>query len=104
MSAEFVLKMRDAFQMIADACDEYLQKQVPKDKKAESEEFDKLSWTSKEGTKGNYEQTTKEANQDSEVFRVLQKVLKDHKGFWQNSTHNYWNHQDNLDIIDRRKK
>ena len=104
MSVEFLVKLRDACQMIADACEEYLEKQIPKEKSVKTEDLDKLSWTEKEGTKGNYEQATKEANQDSENFRALRQVLQDHKGFWQNSAHKYWNHQGNPDIIDRRKK
>jgi len=102
MSVEFVLKLRDAAQMMADAAEEYLEKQVPVG--AKTEDLEKLSWTEKEGTKSPYQQTTKEANQNSEVFQALQKVMAEHKGFWENSTHKYWNHQDNEDIIDRRKK
>lgn len=103
MSVEFVLKLRDAAQQIADAANEYLEKQAPADVRAKTEDFNKLSWTVKEGTKGNYEQTSKEANQNNEIFQELQQILADHKGFWQNSSYKYWNHQDNLDIIDRRE-
>jgi len=102
MSVEFVVKLRDACQMMADAAEEYLEKQVPVG--AKTEDFNKLSWTDKEGSKSPYEQTTKEANQNSEVFQALQQILSDHKGFWQNSTHKYWDHQGDKDIIDRRKK
>ena len=104
MSVEFHIKARDAYQMLADAHNEEIEKMTPKEVKYSEDAFNKLSWTEKEGTKGNYEQTTKEANQDSEIFRALRQVLQDHKGFWQNSTHKYWNHQGNPDIIDRRKK
>ena len=103
MSVEFVLKLRDACQMIADAANEYLEKEAPVNVKAKTEDFNKLSWEIKSGTKGDYEQTTKEANRDNEVFQELQQTLAEHKGFWQNSSFKYWNHQDNLDIIDRRK-
>lgn len=104
MSVEFLLKLRDAAQMIADAAEEYLEKQAPTDVRAKTEDFNKLSWTKKEGTKGDYEQTTKEANQNSEIFQVLQQILTEHKGFWQSSDHKYWFHQNNRDIIDKRKK
>jgi len=100
---EFLVKLRDAAQMIADAADEQLEKIKPPTVKYDSKDFDKLSWTVKEGTKSSYEQTTKEAN-DNEIFKALQQILADHKGFWQSSTYKYWNHQDNQDIIDRRKK
>jgi len=101
---EFHIKARDAYQMLADAHNEEIEKMVPTDVKYNAEDFDKLKWETKEGTKGNYEQTTKETNNNNEIFQGLQKVLSDHKGFWQNSSHKFWFHQNNQDIIDRRKK
>jgi len=103
MSVEFVLKLRDAAQMIADAAEEYLQKEAPADVRAKTEDFNKLSWAEIEGSKSPYEQTTKEANQNSEVFQALQKVMAEHKGFWQNANYKYWDHQGDKDTIDRRK-
>lgn len=104
MSVEFFVKLRDAAQMMADAAEEYLQTQAPADIRAKTEDFNKLSWTEKEGTKGPYEQTTKEANKNSVVFQALQQILSENKGFWKNSNHTYWNHQGDRNTIDRRKK
>jgi len=104
MSAEFLVKLRDGAQMVADAAEEYLQMQAPADVRVKTEDFDKLLWSEKEGTKGSYGQTTKEANQNSEVFQALKQTLQDNKGFWQSSKHKYWTHRGNPDIIDRRKK
>ena len=101
---EFLVKLRDAFQMATDATNDYLETQAPGDVKTKTEDFETLKWTVKSGTKSDYEQTTKEANDNSEVFRALQKILSDHQGFWQNSKCKYWNHQGGLDIIDRRRK
>jgi len=101
---EFLVKLRDACQMIADAAEEQLEKIKPATVKYDSKDFDKLSWTMKEGTKSSYEQTTKETNQNSEVFQALQKILSEHQGFWQNSNYKIWFHQNDKDTIDRRKK
>ena len=104
MSVEFLVKLRDAATMIADAAQEQLEKHVPAEVKHGNKDFDSLKWETKEGTKGSYEQTRKEANDNSEVFQGLQQILADHKGFWQNSNRKYWHHQGNADIIDRRRK
>lgn len=104
MSVEFLVKLRDAAQMIADAANDYLEKESPVNDRDKTEDLEKLEWTEIEGTKSPYQQTTKEANKDNEIFRALQQTLKEHKGFWQNSVHKYWNHQGAVDIIDRRKR
>jgi len=101
---DFLVKLRDAGAMIMDAANEQLEKIAPPNVKYGEKDFEKLSWTQKEGTKSPYEQTTKEANNNSEVFQALQGILSDHKQFWQSSTHKYWNHQGDVNIIDRRKK
>jgi len=104
MSVEFYVKLRDAGQLMADAANEQLEKMTPPSVKHSEKDFDSLKWETKEGTKSPYEQTTKEANNNSEVFQALQQILSDHKQFWQSSSHKYWNHQGDADTIDRRKK
>ena len=104
MSVDFWVKLRDAGQLIADAANEQLEKMVPVQVKYDPKDFDSLKWETKTGGKGEYQQTTKESNKNSEVFQALQKILSDHNGFWQDSGQKYWFHQDNTDIIDRRKK
>jgi len=104
MNVEFLVKLRDAASMIVDAANEQLEKIAPSSVKYDEKDFDNLKWETKEGTKADYQQTTKEANENSEVFQALKQILQDHKGFWQSSSHKYWFHQNNQDIIDRRKK
>jgi len=70
---------------------------------AELSDFDKLFWEKKQGTKGEYEQTSKSANNNSDVFQALQQKLKEHGGFWQYRGYKYWNHQNDHDVIDRRE-
>ena len=81
-----------------------IEKMAPSEVKYDSKDFDSLKWETKEGTKASYQQTTKEANQNNDVFQALKKILQSHKGFWQNSSHKYWFHQNNENIIDRRRK
>jgi len=69
-----------------------------------SKDFDSLKWTTKESAKGPYRQTTKEANENNEVFQSLQAVLKKNNGFAVLSGTKFWFHQNNNDIIDRRGK
>jgi len=104
MSVDFLVKLRDAAQQIADAANEQLEKMAPVDVKQSKEDFDKLAWTEKEGSKAPYQQTTKEGNANSEVFQALQKIIVDRKGFCVLGGYKYWLHQSNQDIIDRRKK
>jgi len=104
MSVEFLVKLRDAAQMIADAANERLEKMAPSEVKYDEKDFDGLKWEMKSGTKGEYQQTTKEANDNNEAFQALKQILQDHKGFWQNSRYKFWFHQNNQDIIDRRRK
>jgi len=104
MSLDFHVKCSDAFQQLADAHNEEIEKRAPAKVKYGEKDFDGLKYERKSGSKGDYEQASKEANENSEVFRALQKILVDKGGFWQSSTHKYWIHSGNVDLIDRRRK
>jgi len=69
----------------------------------ENPDFNKLTWQTVEGTKGPYEQTTREANKSNTLFEALSSKLKEKGGFWQEPPYKYWLHQNDPDIIDRRK-
>jgi len=97
-----VVKLRDAAAMIEEACNEYLEKQTPKDE--ENVDYDKLLWAEKKGEKGPYQQTSKQNNGNNDLWQTLQKKLKEHGGFWQTKTHRYWFHQNDQDVIDRRSR
>jgi len=88
--------------MIADAANEYLEKQLPKDE--ETVDFEKLLWAEKKGEKGPYQQTSKQNNGNNDLFQTLQKKLKEHGGFWQTKTHRYWFHQNDPEVVDRRTR
>ena len=101
---EFFVKLRDAAQMMADAANEYLEKQAPASVRAKAEDFDKLFWEDREGAKGPYQQTSKKTTNNHEIFQALQSILKSHNGFCKIGAYNYWSHQGNVDVVDRRKK
>jgi len=65
-------------------------------------DFDLMFWETKQGTKGTYQQTNKDNNK-VESFSRLAAELKDHNGFWQYKGCRYWFHQNNENVIDRRK-
>lgn len=104
MSVEFVVKLRDAVQMIADAANEQLEKMAPPETKYGDKDFDKLVWEDLQGTKGPFQRTNKKANNNSEVFQALQAILKEHKGFVHIGAYKYWFDCNDPDVIDRRKK
>jgi hypothetical protein len=103
-SVEFLVKLRDAAQLIADAANEQLAKNAPTQVKYDPEDFDKLFWETKTGTKGEYEQTSKRATNNHEIFQTLQRILKEKKGFCILGGYKYWTHQGDVNVIDRRKR
>ena len=66
-------------------------------------DFNKLPYEKKQGTKGEYQQTSKRSTNNSDVFQALQKKLREHNGFWRHQEFKYWFHQQDQDVIDRRK-
>lgn len=74
------------------------------EKQHSEEDFNKLSWEKKEGPKGAYEQTNKNANNNSTVFQALQNKLKQTKGFCVHGSFKYWFHKNDQNVIDRRRK
>lgn len=103
-SVDFLVKMRDAATMIADACNEELEKKAPVEANIDAKDFDKLFWETKAGGKGDYQQTSKRATSNHPVFQTLQSILKEHNGFCVIGAYKYWNHQNDVNTIDRRKK
>ena len=102
-SVDFLVKLRDAATMIADACNEQLEKTKPPEAR-DTQDFDKLFWETKEGTKGPYQQTSKKATNNNPGFQALQAILKKNKGFCHIGAYRYWFDRDDQDVVDRRKK
>ena len=104
MNVDLLVKMRDHHQAIADALNEELEKHAPPEAKYDAKDFDRLKWETKKGSKADYQQTTKEANNNSELFQNLQQILKEHKGFCQLGNFKLWFDRNNESIVDRRAK
>lgn len=103
-SVEFLVKLRDAAQLMADAANEYLERLTPPDAKDDPKKFDALFWENLNGAKGPFQRTSKTATNNSVLFQELQKLLKEHKGFMHFGNYRYWFDQGNQEVIDRRKK
>ena len=104
LSLEFLVKLRDALQMGADACQERIEKMEPKiSVKPNTQEVDKLPWETKQGSKGNYFQTSKAATNNHVTFQALQKYVKDHSGLCALNGWRYWFHNQDENTLDRRR-
>lgn len=103
-SVDFLVKLRDAAQMMADAANEQLEKMTPPEVKHGEADFDKLFWENLQGSKGPFQRTSKKANSNSAIFQALQAILKEKKGFCHIGAYKFWFDNNNPDIIDRRRK
>lgn len=98
INIDFLVKIRDAGQIIADAANEYLEKLGPKDTRACSWNPERIQWKSAQGSHGYYERSEDVNNPD---FKELVKDLTAHQG---KLTHNgffYWLFQSGL-IVGRK--
>ena len=86
-SVEFLVELRDAAQMMADAANEYLERLKPPEAKEYTWHPEKIAWTQAEGAKGTYERSE---DVNSIDFKALLTDLEAHNG---KLTHNgffYW--------------
>ena len=72
---------------------------TPTEKPIETQ-FNGLNWTTKEGTRGNYEQT---ANDNSEAFKTLSAYVKAKGGFVTFHGFKAWIHNNDPNLIDRKR-
>jgi hypothetical protein len=103
VSVEFLVKLRDAAQMVANAANEQLEKMAPPEVKASEEDYDKLFWEKTTGAKGEYEKTSKKATQNHPIFQALQERLKKHNGKGRFAPYFYWTFDKDPDTIGRKK-
>ena len=83
---------------------EQLEKKTQLANKCDRNDFDKLFWENCQGAKGRFQRTSKKANNNSQVFQVLQAIVKEHNGFCHIGDYILWFDRNNPDVIDRRKK
>jgi len=105
---DLIIKIRDGAQMIADACAEWLEKQIPKEEPSQraikvvpkEEPYNALPWTDGQGPRGPYQMVKDDG---SDLYRHLKAQLKQNKGRLSLTTHYYWLGSQG-DIIFRRAK
>lgn len=97
---EFLVKLRDAAQLIADAANEYLERLAPADKGKYNWGFDKIQWVQAEGSKGPYE---KSDDVNSLDFKALMKDLEAHNGKLSRDGYFVWKFSKSA-VIGRKKR
>ena len=99
MSIEFHVKCRDAYQMLADAHNEQLEKMNPTRTETQYNP-ENIKWIKTEGSKGPYERYPKpgERLDATPDYRGLLADLNAHKGRLQRAGLFYWLFTDNITI------
>lgn len=102
MNLDFYIKLRDAAQMIADACQEELEKHDPTTPTAQSNiNHEKIPWVRVNNQKGEpyerYPAYQQQADETNKEYVSLREKLKKSK-FYQNGGLRYWLFQDDTTI------
>jgi hypothetical protein len=103
MSVDLLVKLRDAHQQAADALNEEIEKHAPPEVKTEKPteaQFNSFQWTTKTGTRGDYQQIE---NDNSQGFKILAEYVKSKGGFCNIYGFKTWFHNNNENIIDRKR-
>lgn len=106
MNVDFLVKMRDGAQMIADACNEQLEQMDPT-KTTANYNPESIGWTRAEGSRGPYErypapqQPPDHGNMD---YSSLLEDLKQHDGKLTRAGLFYWLFNDNVTIGRKPRK
>ena len=98
-SVEFLVKLRDAAQLMADAANEYLERLAPKEEKHSWDPL-KIKWVQAEGSKGPYERSEDVNNLE---FKAMLNDLASHNGKTQRNGYFYWTFQ-NGSTVGRKKR
>ena len=99
-SVEFLVKLRDAAQMMADAANEYLERLKPPEAKEYDWNPDKIKWTQAEGSKGPYQRSD---DVNSPDFKALLKDLETHNGKLTRNGFFYWKFNKSA-VVGRKKR
>jgi hypothetical protein len=98
---EFLVKLRDAAQMMADATNEYLESLAPPGVKEEKQSWNwdpqKIPWLKVEGSRGAYERYPAQDKRPEATpdYKNMLQALKEHsKNFLFRDGYNYWLFQD----------
>jgi len=95
-----LVKLRDAAQQIADACEEQLEKMAP-DKTKTSWNPERIKWQQAEGTKGSYERSEDVNNTD---FKAMLKEIQEHQGKLSRDGYFYWVFRNGVTVGRKKQK
>jgi hypothetical protein len=106
--AEFVVTICNANRQINEAGDHLinvlgkpiLEAEKEESQKPTEDDFNALNWITKQGTKGDYQQVE---NDGSSAFKAVQQYIKAHKGFCHLHGFKIWLHNNNENLIDRKR-
>ena len=99
-SVDFLVKLRDAAHLIADACEEQLEKMAP-GKIETSWDPENIEWQQAEGTRGPYERSEDVNNAD---FKVMLKEIQKHQGKLSRNGYFYWTFQNGVTVGRKKQK
>jgi len=114
MSVDFLVKVRDGAQQIADACNEQLEKMAPPETESKVAVKEKiftnlLGWEKSQGTRlGEFEFTSRKANNNSDAFNHAYNILKANNAaissrfHGEEFQHSYWLYEQKPDVIYRQ--
>ena len=104
MSIEFLVKLRDAAQMMADAANEQLEKMEPPNVK-NTWTPDKIKWVQADGTKGPYERYPAEGEKPENTadYKNMLADLKERNGKLTKDGYFFWIFTDNA-TVGRKKR
>ena len=100
ISIENNLKENEAWQNVLNVFGKPYTEEPPKKEKPTESQFNTLPWTTKKGTKGDYEQT---ANDSSPEFKALADYLTANKGFLHLYGFKVFFHYNDQNLIDRKR-
>lgn len=100
MSVEFLLKLRDAAQMMADAANEQLERLAPKETEELKWDPSKIQFKAANGARGPFERADPESTLH---FKNMLQDLKNHDGKLSREGYFYWLFTD-LATVGRKKK
>lgn len=105
MSIDFLLKLRDAAQMIADAANEQLEKmgKPAEEVKDHPEVYEKINWENRDSEHGPFQMLRKDNCNDLQLYNHLEASLKQNKNNVSIGDWHYWAGDEGF-IFRRRKK
>jgi hypothetical protein len=96
---DFLVKLRDGATMIADACQERLEKLRPRSQTDTMADTEEIHWTTEIGGKGEYERSD---DKDNPRHQALLKILSAHQGAVRSDNWFIWTFDDGVTIGRKR--